>query len=180
MKVIFLDIDGVLNVEVFINAFWECCRLMKLARPEAAALRLEMMQDEYGNLFCPTATRNLAWLIEATGAKIVISSTWRLNGLHVMQSMWKHRGLPGEVIDVTPRIVMAREDKQREATFAERTERGFEIDHWLKNHPEVESFVIFDDDNDMLDGQKQRFIQTDERYGITFKDVENAINILNS
>lgn len=108
-KIIFLDIDGVLNVEVYLTAFWDICKRINLARPAAAQLRLDAMRDEYGNLFCPLAVRRLAWITEATGAKI----------------------------------------------------------------------VIFDDDNDMLPEQSECFIQTDEAYGITLKDAEKAIQILN-
>lgn len=174
MKVIFLDIDGVLNTECYIEAFWDICKRAELSRPEAASLRLEMLRDDFGNVFCPIACRRLAWIIELTGAKIVISSTWRMSGLSVMKGMWKHRSLPGEVIDCTP-ITKGRSS----LSFSERLERGNEIKQWLSEHPEVESYVIFDDDNDMLPEQMENFIQTDEVYGITLKDAEKAIQILN-
>ena len=44
----------------------------------------------------------MAKIIELTGAKIVISSTWRKSGLSVRKELWKFSNLPGEVIDVTP------------------------------------------------------------------------------
>lgn len=65
MKVIFLDIDGVLNV--YPQGF-----------------------DEYGSKFHPHFVENLKCLIEKTEAKILISSTWRFSGLKVMQEMWKY------------------------------------------------------------------------------------------
>ena len=65
MKVIFLDIDGVLNV-------------------------ISQGHDEYGSLFHKHFEDNLRYIIEQTGAKIVISSTWRMSGLSEMQRMWKH------------------------------------------------------------------------------------------
>lgn len=175
MKAIFLDIDGVLNVEVYLTAFWDICKRINLARSEASALRMDAMRDDYGNLFCPLACRRLAWIIAATNAKIVISSTWRMNGLSEMQAMWKHRELAGEVIDVTPIHI----NRGRDLSFSERLERGHEIKEWLSEHPEVESYVIFDDHNDMLPEQMANFIQTDEVYGITLKDAEKAIQILN-
>lgn len=176
MKVIFLDIDGVLNVEVYLTAFWDICKRINLSRPQAASLRIDAMRDDYGDLFCPLACRRLAWIIELTKAKIVISSTWRMNGLSEMQKMWKHRLLPGEVIDITPIHI---NDSNKSLSFSERLERGHEIKEWLELHPEVESYVIFDDDNDMLPEQIDNFIQTDEVYGITLKDAEKAIEILN-
>lgn len=77
MKVIFLDIDGVLNV-------------------------IPQGRDEFGSKFHSHFENNLKHIIDNTGAKIVISSTWRMDGLEKMQAMWKARGLAGEVIDVTP------------------------------------------------------------------------------
>lgn len=79
MKVIFLDIDGVLNV---IGQGW----------------------DEYGQLFHPHLEDNLREVINKTSAKIVVSSTWRMSGLDIMKEMWEKRNLPGEVIDITPNL----------------------------------------------------------------------------
>ena len=76
-KIIFLDIDGVLNV-------------------------LSQEFDDYGQLFNPIFVKNLADIIEKTNAKLVISSTWRFSGREFIMNMWRHRNLPGEVIGVTP------------------------------------------------------------------------------
>jgi hypothetical protein len=165
MKVIFLDIDGVLNVEVFINAFWMICKIGKLSRPEAKQLFKVEMRDKYGNLFCPTTINALKYLIEETGAKIVISSTWRASGLKIMQEMWKHRELPGEIIDITP--------------FSESRERGYEIEEWLKHNP-VDNYVIIDDDRDMLPEQQDSFVKTDPIYGLTLSKALDCIKILNN
>lgn len=164
MNVIFLDIDGVLNNEVFVNAFWAICKQLELNRKAANYLKSAVIRDEYGMLFCPTAVNQLEWLIESTQAKIVISSTWRMSGLAVMQEMWKHRNLPGEVIDITP--------------FHPKRERGEEIAAWLSVNP-VDRYIIIDDDNDMLPEQLPYFVQTDFRYGLTFDDAIKALNIFN-
>lgn len=55
MKLIFLDIDGVMN-----------------HRNYMVRSKLHQMQE-----FCPVAVRNLREIIKRTDAKIVISSTWR-------------------------------------------------------------------------------------------------------
>ena len=78
-RIIFLDIDGVLNVY-----------------PQG--------RDKYGSTFHTHFEDNLHELIEKTGAEIVISSTWRYSGLKVMQNMWRDRGLAGKVIDITCRV----------------------------------------------------------------------------
>jgi hypothetical protein len=162
MKVIFLDIDGVLNNEIFPNAFWAICKQVDLKREQAKSLHKVVMRDEYGNLFCPTAVKQLRWIVACTGAKIVISSTWRSAGLNEMQTMWQMRDLPGEVIGVTPFL---------------NTPRGEEIAEWLREN-DVDSYVIIDDDYDMLPEQVDSFIKTNPTYGITFKDAERAVQIL--
>lgn len=160
MKVIFLDIDGVLNV-------------------------IPQGHDDYGAIFHPHFVDNLRNIIESTEAKIVISSTWRYSGLTIMKEMWSARDLPGEVIDITPSHI----DMNRNLPFMERLERGSEIQEWLDNHPEVTNYVILDDDTDMMSHQLDNFVKTSENldhngyidygYGLTIECTEKAINILN-
>ena len=70
--------------------------------------------------------------------------------------------------------------------------RGFEIKTYLKEHPEINYYVIIDDDCDMLDEQLDNFIQTcgdkiytpnlyinNEGSGLTEKLMNKAIDILN-
>jgi hypothetical protein len=156
MKVIFLDIDGVLNVTM-------------------------QKRDEFGSLFHPQFEDNLKRIVTNTDAKIVITSTWRYSGLSEMQRMWKHRDLAGEVIDITP-------DLDRIEGYS--IPRGVEIKYWLDNTKELESYVIIDDDNDMLLCQKDNFVHTfgnithrdcvDIGYGLTYECSLQAIKILNS
>ena len=167
-RYIILDLDGVLNVEVFINA-------VHYVAGKTTIDFNKCVHDEYGMLFCPTAVNMLKYIIEETGAKIVISSTWRHSGLKVMQEMWKFRELPGEVVGVTPHF---RDHLDRNLPFKERAERGHEVAHYVKEN-NITNFVIFDDDSDFLPEQEPRFIQTNERYGITFEDATKAIEILN-
>ena len=162
MKVIILDIDGVLNV-------------------------IQEERDKYGSLFHKHFVDNLRTLVNSTGAKIVISSTWRQSGLSVMQDMWKDRNYPGEVIDITPDCFTIVNEGICE--FYDMVDRGHEIKYWLDKHPEVTHYVILDDDNDMLDSQRQNFVRTannfthtdyiDHGYGLTKECTEQAIDILN-
>jgi hypothetical protein len=163
MKVIFLDIDGVLNTEVFVRAYFGILKRLGKDRIEAKAQAKSELRDEFGITFDPMATDMLDLIIKETGAKIVISSTWRASGLRVMQTMWEMRDLPGEVIDVTPRL---------------NTPRGEEIAEWLRENL-VDSYVILDDDKDMLPEQELHFVQTDGQYGLTRKDALKCIDILN-
>ncbi len=160
-KIILLDIDGVLNVR-------------------------RQKRDRFGSLFHSHFVKNLKHIIDKTGAKIVISSSWRFNGLAEMKEMWQYRKLPGNVIDITPFTAEYLGDK--DALFGERCERGCEINEWLKNNP-VQSYVILDDDNDMLPSQQPNFVRCSNNFdhkgcvdmglGLTLKCAERAIKILN-
>ncbi len=194
MKVIFLDIDGVLNV-------------------------IPQGHDEYGAIFHPEFVTNLKWIIELTEAKIVVSSSWRLNGLIALQEMWKHRDLPGEIIDTTPSIYLDKSEisfhnghQQKHPTprtWDYSMPRGCEIEYWLQNvgkfprfknnrekfekyleQSDIKNFVILDDDTDMLYSQKEHFVRTslnhdhpdciDIGYGLTKQCTSQAIKILNT
>jgi hypothetical protein len=154
MKVIFLDIDGVLNVY-----------------PQG--------YDEYGAIWHDHFIANLKRIIDATDAKIVISSTWRMSGLSIMKEMWAKRGLPGEVIDITPNHM---------TRTGSTLQRGKEIDEWLSFHPDVTHYVILDDDEDMEPHQMDNFVKTsgnvdhpdcvDVGYGLTDICTDKAIDIL--
>lgn len=112
MRVIFLDVDGVL-----INR--HSCKV------------------GFG-VTDPDCVKTLNTVIAKTGAKLVISSCWRVGRtvpeLQDLMGKWK---VVGEVIDKT------------EVDYD--VVRGVEIQRWLDKHPEVQSFVIIDDDSDMGD-----------------------------
>lgn len=158
MKVIFLDIDGVLNV-------------------------IPKKFDKWGAYFGPDDhfVKNLNFILVQTGAKIVITSTWRMSGLQNILDMWKGRNLPGEVIGITPNHMM------RTGTTLQ---RGKEIDEWISKFGGViENYVIIDDDNDMEKHQRKNFVRTfrnmkdkdcvDLGYGLTNNCAKKAIEILN-
>ena len=75
-RYLFLDIDGVLNTGRHSNY------LVDNGLSET---------DADGYLFDPKAVENLEYIIEETDAKIIITSTWRLDG--DMQALWRNRDL---------------------------------------------------------------------------------------
>jgi len=123
MKVIFLDIDGVLN-----------CKKTPNPRkfPYVADKRL--------------LTR-LHQLIDRTKAKVVLTSSWRLDPIGRFAA--KHWGIP--VMDVCP-------DMPKSA-------RCKEVLAWLSHHPRVTRFAVIDDEDDGLDGLP--LFQPSDRTGLT-------------
>lgn len=122
----------------------------------------------------------LGKILESTGAYIVISSSWRRYNLEQTINFITSRSNPfvgknpfpfvDRVIDITKRL--------RPIKMSGYIHRGDEIQEWLDRH-EVESYVILDDINNMLESQQSHLVLTDEIDGLTEKDVEKAIRILN-
>jgi hypothetical protein len=102
-----------------------------------------------------------------TGARIVISSTWRHhNSVDRFKKMFQLYGLkPGRIIGATPDIRSIG------------SIRGDEVNAWLNDHPEVTRFVCLDDDGDFH--ADQNLVQTDPEFGLTDSDMLKAVEILN-
>ena len=58
--------------------------------------------------------------------------------------------------------------------------RGNEIQDWIDNNDNIESYVILDDDSDMLESQLFNFVQTDTYEGLTEREVKLCKLILNN
>lgn len=116
--------------------------------------------------------RLLEEIIKDTGANIVVSSTWR-NYPDAMKKLSHKLGYRGlKIFGVTDRLGFSE--------TGERYYRGHEIQKWLDEHPEVENYVILDDDSDMLDSQLRNFVQTDGMIGLTETLAYRAKYILNN
>ena len=162
-RIIFLDFDGVLNT----------------AR-NIARLRMEgkPISDEFGYRFDTEAVANLQTLIAQTGASVVVSSSWKFEGLERMQQLWQARQLPGRLLDVTPDYLscVGGIDPSNPDTFVG---KGNEIKAWLEQHAEGDCrYVILDDTPDVLASQRPNFIQINDECGITAADAKRAIEIL--
>ena len=58
--------------------------------------------------------------------------------------------------------------------------RGEEIAEWLSRHPEVQNYIIVDDDDDMLPDQLGNFIHVDATIGFSFRDYHRALSVVSS
>lgn len=148
IKVLFLDIDGVLNTD---RQQWHC--QMNCITPI----------DEFGYEFDHKAVDNLATILEETGAEIVISSSWKFLGLQTLQKMWEDRKLPGTILDITP------DGKSKGWEIDE---------WLMECESQINRYAIIDDENDILPKQLNHFVQTNSQFGITCKDAERVITIL--
>jgi hypothetical protein len=144
VRVIFLDIDGVLNSEAFALKLEEKHR--QLGHTSDTSCDCFMLYSHVDR----EAVARLNRLVDVTSAKIVVSSTWRKKfDVAELQSRLGDHGLVGEIIGVTPDGYKT--DELRDSLgHGVRIFRGHEIDFWLQQHPDVERFVILDDASDMV------------------------------
>ena len=171
MRVTFLDIDGVLNSEAFALKLEEKHR--QLGHTDLATCGCFQLYSHID----PEAIARVNRLVAETGAVIVISSTWRKRfDLSELQDKLREHGLVADVVGVT---TDGHKDPEMVAVHGhlERIYRGHEIDLWLRNHPEVTAFVIFDDDSDMA-MHGNRLVQTDCQEGLLDDHVDLAIRVL--
>lgn len=150
-KVIFLDVDGVLNEESTQTRTKSNCIFVD----EAKLLLLKR-------------------IVDTTGAKLVLSSTWRYdrndaryNG-DFLQLQEAIRAVGLDFYSFTPEDVLG-------------IRRGMEIKAWLGTHPEVKQFVILDDE--LFDyeerGLLDRLVKTNfENGGLTEAHVLEAVDLL--
>lgn len=162
MKIIFLDFDGVLNDDI------EYC------------VKQEWQGIKWGyNWIHPHLVERLNEIIEATGAEVVVSSTWREQwDTHQLQQILLEQGFKGKVIGRTPEF-----DKYPEAFYKDRSD---EILQWMMDFRQTNmtappiKYVAIDDRKDLFQntpGMKAVF--TNEKIGLSAADVEKAISILN-
>ena len=89
-KIIFLDIDGVLNNTA-------------LGTKDKEIWKLFNDIDTDGGRLSSINIKNLNDITDQTGADIVISSTWRiLHEFHDLVTILKDAGVTGNIIDYTP------------------------------------------------------------------------------
>lgn len=146
VKLVFLDFDGVLNSQAFFRE----------DRSRYMSTRLDR-----------SAVARVSRIVERTGAKIVVSSTWRIGkGLAELVAVLSRHGFVGDVIDVTPVIEH------------QVPERWREIDAWLvANAGRWSAFVILDDLPDM-GPHAARHVRTELEDGLLDVHVERAVELL--
>lgn len=161
MKIIFLDVDGVLNSEDDLMIYREKNNINH-------CILYEEVEDRPLKL--------LKEIVDKTSAKIVVSSSWRIgcirsgresvfgSGLYTkLESRLKDWGM--SIYDITP-------------SLSSGTKRGDEIREWLSKNP-TDNFIILDDDSDMCEFlNTEHFIKTTYKHGLTEGLKDRAIEVL--
>jgi hypothetical protein len=160
MKVLFLDVDGVLNSKSYVRraggTFNHGAKILPDMDPHMAR-NLHMLD--------PEPCGRLHRILSVTGAKVVLSSSWRYGTTTVeMAELLRLRGCTTHFVGWTPTLNLYRG-------------RGKEIDAWLKVNPEVTQFAIVDDDSDM-DPHMDRLVKTSWDTGMLDEHADRLIQML--
>lgn len=173
MKIIFLDIDGVLNTSLTFKRIQQEYDKNKIYHIEIDKFRLEYLKN----------------IIDNTSAKIVLSSSWKLffykdeKGIiptiqktFILNQLLKKYGL--EIFDLTPIDTNGCREK--------------EIEMWLNENENIENFIIIDDNlKDLSKIYTEHLIKTkftlenasdktiENTCGLCNEHVVKAISILN-
>jgi len=144
IKVLFLDIDGVIN-NAKTPTTWK-------GRKGDSRQNVIVFND-------PFCTFLVNRIVDRTGCKVVLSSSWRHS------PTWREdvadQGIVFDLYDRTP--LDGRE-----------SERGEQIKRWLEDHPDITRYAILDDNSWMLPEQKESFFKTEWETGITEKIAEEV------
>lgn len=179
-SILFLDVDGVLNSLEYRRS--DRYRNAPHFPEEIMAARL----------IDPHAVAVLDDVVRRTGARVVLSSTWReFSTIPAMQRMIEARGSSRTVlIDRTPlRSELDGEYAVYAAPFGHDRicPRGYEICQWLRKNGPVHSYAIVDDDDDMTsihDARTrefgERFVQTDFDHGLRAQEGDRLVALLST
>lgn len=156
MKIIFLDIDGVVLAG---RHLWSPSGFVA---PDGR--HIAKGQDRSA---LPADTVSLVLMaVQATGAQLVLSSSWRL-----------HRQARDHMAAAT--LAPFHPDWCTDSNDGNGLPvRGAQIQRWLDAHPDVTSYAILDDDSDMLPSQMPFFVKTNHYKGLTKGDLYRLIAIL--
>lgn len=173
MKILFLDIDGVLNSQrSFIALGHKKARLRDAYNDSYYARITKATIDEI-------AVGLINRLIKETRAQVVVSSTHRIHfrnsdntgtyNLFEMNNYLSNLGIRCNVIGATP--------------TSDSGHRGTEIMHWLDSHKlqftePVTKYAIVDDDSDMRPEQLPFFVQTSLDDGLCLSHYNSLLKLL--
>lgn len=160
-KILFLDIDGVLNSDRFYKK-----TLGRQGHFDAEAIQLlNQLKD--------------------IDVEVVISSSWGEDGVKQLKNV----GLELPILGCTEHFHVEWLCRGNEIEKwlclnfgGMATKYGYDeygVAYWRKYADEDYEYVIFDDDSDFLLGQANNFVRVNRETGLTQEDIDKAIKILN-
>lgn len=160
MKVLFLDFDGVLNSADYAGRW--------VAAGNTGCIGID-----------PEPVARLNRVIEATGAQVVVSSSWRCFSDHdtpeKLEAILRAAGYEHRIFDVTPQDFRC----DWHDGDCSQGHRGGEINQWLVEHPHIRvtKFAIVDDSSDM-GPLSDRLVQTTWAKGMQDEHADCLVEML--
>ena len=181
LKIVFADVDGVLNS----HNYWKT-----LDGRRSAAEGNEPSTEEYAQgMIDPDAVAELNRIVKTTGAVVVLSSSWRhVHSMTHMNRMLQFQGFDGFLVGATPELPHGVQTPAFKAFLQANPDhwtgrvncRGNEIQAWLDSMAKVVSkFTIIDDDSDMAH-LEPFLVKTPYETGLTPELANKAIRMLGS
>lgn len=160
MKVIFLDIDGVLN-----------CSTSKSYCVEDSGRVIKGVDSD--------KVKRLAKIVEATGAQIILSSDWKdgWSKYYTSPKPSHAKYLDNHLYKKGKLTIKDKTPNTNKGTWF----RGEEIITYLKTHQDIENYVILDDTffDDFANKEiEEHLVLTNRKVGLTDSNVNDAIKIL--
>lgn len=142
MNVIFLDIDGVLNTRRHLRS---------------------QANERDKKRWCPISSKAIAAMCRRSGARIVVSSTWRYEyDWYELMKIFERNGIPANyVIGKTPYIYSP--------PFDPFGSRPAEIQKWIDQNA-ISEYIIIDDNFNPFPSQASHCIHTDPEIGLADKE----------
>jgi len=161
-NIIFLDIDGVLNSNI-----WN---------------EHHQLEISDGTLIEEDKVKLLSEIITRTDASIVLHSGWRFWFDKNIQPIRKESQRLVEVLkrnhiiisEMTPDFSTEKIRKTKKFSLV----KAKEIMAWLYEHPEIERWIVIDDLCLHNDEIEKHLLKTNQKYGLTQEDVDLAIDML--
>ena len=163
MKIIFFDVDGVLN----------CESTEKGVRSKSRCGSFTGIDKD--------KVKRLATIVEKTNAKLVLISDWKIG--------WEPFKRYDKALNPHAKYLDDHLKRKGDLYIIDKTEdeepdlRGSGIKNWLSRHPDVTDWIVLDDTyfSDYFDSNiVEHLILTDPIVGLTDENVEAAIKILNN
>ena len=152
MNVLFLDFDGV------INTYWW----------NSDGTKFEIgYKDKCTNF---QAVQWISHFCEKHNYYIVVSSTWRIGVcLDRLKNILMNSGMPESVVNT--RLI-----GKTPVYCHDHATRGEEINDWLIKHPDVNHYIIVDDDDDFecFPEMRDHLVKTNFYVGFTIRDFMDA------
>lgn len=163
-KIIFLDIDGVLIPSA-----------VKFQYRKNHKKGISNNTDEFGHLFHQPCVDALNYIIEKTGAEIIMSSHWRYNFYDVLNvnisklnKLAEIRGIKGTFIGITPLF-----DNIREELI------NMSVNDTISLIRSMITYCVLDDECKDFTLHLENKVDIDHKVGLTMENAEQAIRILN-